>query len=225
MMPRESFAPRRQLSDEVASHLRQSIMAGEYSPGESIRAESLGATLDVSATPVREALHALRVEGFLELVPRRGFMVAPLVAADIRDIFEAHALIAGELAARAARNAEPEQLSGLEKIHQKLMQAAEAGDTELLERLNHQFHRDVYRMARSDRLLWGLSNFVKYVPRAFYAQIDGWPETTAADHSAILEALLVKDPEDSRQAMAQHIRNSGEKLAEHFESRQASASE
>lgn len=223
MARRESLVPRRQLSDEVAAHLRQSIMAGEYAPGQSIRAESLGAALDVSATPVREALHALRVEGFLELVPRRGFMVAPLVAADIRDIFEAHALIAGELAARAAVNADDEEIGELKKTHQELMQAVEDGNGKLLEQLNHVFHRDLYRMADSERLLWALSNFVKYVPHAFYAQIEGWPEATVEDHAAILEAFIAGDAQGSREAMAQHIRNSGEKLAEHFESRQESA--
>lgn len=210
---------RRQLSDEVASHLRQSILAGEYVSGESIRAEVIGSTLDVSATPVREALHALRAEGFLELIPRRGFTVAPLVVDDIRDIFEAHALIAGELAARATRSAEREQIVVLQGVHEELMRAAESGATEKLERLNHEFHRSLYLMAGSERLRWALGNFVKYVPRAFYSQIEGWPETTAADHSAVLEAVVQGDADGASAAMAQHIRNSGEKLAEYFANR------
>lgn len=220
MAPGDTAVYRRQLSDEVASHLRQSIMAGEYAPGESVRAEALGSALDVSATPVREALHTLRAEGFLDLVPRRGFTVAPLVAGDIRDIFEAHALIAGELSARATERATPDDIAVLEKIHAELMEVAKAGDTEHLERLNHEFHRKVYLLAGSDRLRWALGNFVKYVPRAFYAQIEGWPETTAADHSEVLRAIADHDTAAARSAMAQHIRNSGEKLAEYFESRQ-----
>ncbi len=211
---------RQQLSDEVASYLRQAIMAGEIAPGESVRAEALGDQLDVSATPVREALHSLRVEGFLDLAPRKGFAVAPLTADDIRDIYEAHALIAGELAARAAARVDNAQLAALRKVHESLIESARTGATERLEQLNHEFHRGLYLIAGSERLRWALSSFVKYVPSAFYSQIDGWPETTAADHGEIFEALQNRDPEKARSLMAQHIRNSGEKLAEYFASRQ-----
>lgn len=210
---------RRQLSDEVASYLRQSIMAGEYAPGASVKAEAVGEALDVSATPVREALHALKAEGFLDLVPRKGFTVRPLVADDIRDIFEAHALIAGELAARAAQNLDDAQAVELVTNQEALMQAARTGDTNELERLNDEFHSMVYRAAASERLRWALGNFVKYVPSAFYAQIDGWPEVTAEDHSAVCDALVSRDPEAARSTMSQHIRNSGEKLAEYFDAR------
>lgn len=220
-MAAEGFAPRKQLSEEVASYLRQAIMAGELAPGESVRAEAVGESLDVSATPVREALHALRVEGFLELAPRRGFTVVPLAGADIRDIFEAHALIAGELSARAAVRVTPDQLAALTALHDDLMVVAERGDAEMLEHKNHEFHHALYLLAGSNRLRWALGNFVKYVPRAFYAQIEGWPETTAADHQAIVDALTAGDPEAARASMARHIRNSGEKLAEYVEHRQA----
>ncbi|ALJ19271.1 GntR family transcriptional regulator [Microbacterium sp. No. 7] len=207
---------RRQLSDEVVSYLRQAIMAGEFAPGEAVRAEVVGEALEVSATPVREAFQALRAEGFLELVPRKGFTVAPLTAADIRDIFEAHALLAGELTARAARNATRADLDALEALHRELMDAAEGGDTALLEQKNHEFHRAIYRLAGSERLRWALGTFAKYVPRAFYAEIEGWPETTVADHGAVMTALVAADADAAREAMAAHIRNSGEKLAEHF---------
>ncbi|WP_336660975.1 GntR family transcriptional regulator [Leucobacter sp. USHLN153] len=205
----------------MASHLRQSIMAGELAPGASVRAEAVGEALDVSATPVREALHALRAEGFLELVPRKGFTVRPLVADDIRDIFEAHALVAGELAARAAVRITDEQIAELGENQKRLMEAAQRGDKGQLDKLNDGFHRAVYLASGSERLRWALGNFVKYVPTAFYAQISGWPEITAQDHSAVYEAVVSRDPEAARSAMSQHIRNSGEKLAEYFEQRQS----
>lgn len=208
---------RQQLSDEVASYLRQAIMAGEFAPGEPVRAEAVGEALEVSATPVREALQALRVEGFLDLVPRKGFTVAPLTAVDVRDLFEGHALLAGELSARAARNATADDLERLLGLHGELMLAADAGDAERLEQKNHEFHRAVYRLADAGRLRWALGTFAKYVPRAFYSEIEGWPETTVNDHSAVMDALIARDAEAARVAMAQHIRNAGERLAAHFE--------
>lgn len=218
-MATREISSRRQLSDEVASYLRQGIMAGEYASGQPIQAEAVGEALAVSATPVREALQALKAEGFLELTPRRGFSVAPLVARDIRDIFEAHALIAGELAARAAAAAEASDIERMESLHEELMAAANTGDHEALEQKNHEFHRLVYRLAGSDRLRWALGVFVKYVPRMFYSQIEGWPSTTARDHAAVINAIKLGDEEASRAAMATHIRNAGELLADHYERR------
>lgn len=208
---------RRQLSDDVASYLREAIMAGEFGAGESIRAEVIGDLLSVSATPVREALQALKVEGFLQLVPRKGFTVAPLMAQDIRDLFEAHALIAGELAARAAAKAESAQVSELEAMHHELMAAAHRGDHDALERKNHDFHRRIYQIADSKRLHWSLGIFAKYVPRRFYSRIEGWPTTTADDHATLIEAISRNDAEAARQAMTEHIRHAGEQLAAHYE--------
>ena len=211
---------RKQLSEEVADYVRQAIMAGEFRPGQSIRADALGDILAVSATPVREALHALKVEGFLDLIPRRGFAVAPLTGLDIRDIFRAHALLAGELAARAAENATAEQVAELQALHFELMAAANRDDADLLERKNHEFHREVYLIAGSPRLRRALGTFTRYVPRKFYATIQGWPSTTAHDHSAVIDAIAENDSNAARESMEQHISNSGELLAAHFESRQ-----
>ena len=217
MSSKGSGLKRRQLSDEVASYLRQAIMAGEFVSGQSIRADAIGDLLSVSATPVREALQALKVEGFLELVPRKGFTVATLTAQDIRDLFEAHALIAGELTARAAAKVQPEQLSELEALHLELMAAAHHNDHEALEQKNHSFHRLVYQIADSERLRRSLGIFTRYVPRRFYTRIEGWPVTTANDHSAVIDAIAKHDPDAARTAMTEHIRHAGAQLAEHYE--------
>jgi DNA-binding GntR family transcriptional regulator len=93
---------RQQLSTEVANYVRELIMSGKLRSGDFIRQDHLADQLKLSATPVREGLLSLRGEGFVELLPRRGFMVSPLSAADVRDLFTAQALLAGELVSRAA---------------------------------------------------------------------------------------------------------------------------
>src|SRR5260370_21439418 len=109
--------PRRQLSDEVASYVRELIMSGHLRSGEFVRQERIADELDLSATPVREGLLSLKGEGFVELKPRRGFAVAPLSAADIRDLFTAQALLAGELVSRAVSRIGGDDLRELNVIH------------------------------------------------------------------------------------------------------------
>jgi DNA-binding GntR family transcriptional regulator len=213
----ESTRAHPQLSDDASAYVRSMIMSGRWRPGESVRPEAIGEALGISATPAREALHALRVEGFLELVPRRGFQVAPLTGQDIRDLFEAHGLIAGELAARAAVLATPEELAELEALHHELLAAAHRKDLVLLEEKNHAFHRQLNLIANTRKITWVLGLIGRYIPTLFYSSIEGWPEATAHDHSAILENLRARDAEAARRSMHSHIVHSGELLATQFD--------
>jgi DNA-binding GntR family transcriptional regulator len=217
---RGSSFPRRQLSDEVASHVRELIMSGHLRPGEFIRQERIAEELDLSATPVREGLLALRGEGFVMLKPRRGFVVAPLSAADVKDLFTAQALLAGELVARAALRIDAADLIELESVHKTLRKAASAGDGDLVEQLNHEFHRKINLVADSPRLAWMLSISTKFAPRRFFATIPGWSKASAQDHAAIIKALVAGDGDEARHAMMRHMENAGELLAANFASAQ-----
>ena len=72
---------RPQLPAEVATYVRGLIISGTVQPGEFLRMEPIAEAVGVSNTPVREGLLALQSEGFVRLVPRRGFVVAPFSAA------------------------------------------------------------------------------------------------------------------------------------------------
>lgn len=216
---------RPQLSDEASSYIRGLIMSGELQPGASVRPETVGEALRISTTPAREALQALRVEGFLELIPRRGFQVAPLTGQDIRDLFQVQALIAGELAARAAANATDEDIAELEALHHELIAAASRNNHDVLEEKNHAFHREINLMAESRKITWALELVTRYVPRRFYSAIEGWPSATVDDHTELLEGIRTKDAEATRAAMCKHIIHAGELLADHFDRRVAAATE
>ena len=69
---------RRQLSQEVATYVRELIISGRVRKGNFLRIESISKAMDISSTPVREGLLLLQLEGFVKLSPRRGFMVVGL---------------------------------------------------------------------------------------------------------------------------------------------------
>lgn len=214
---------RPQLSEKATAHIRGLIMSGELQPGTLVRPETIGEELDISTTPTREALQSLRVEGFLKLVPRHGFVVAPLTGQDIRDLFQVQALIGGELAARAASKATPQDVAELEALHHELIAAAARKDHVRLEEKNHAFHREINLMADSRKIIWMLGLVTRYVPRRFYSSIAGWPQATVDDHGELFRSIKAKDPEAARTAMQQHIAHAGELLAAHFDERIAVA--
>lgn len=201
---------RRQLPDEVASYVREQIMSGVMRPGDFLRMEPIAEAVGVSITPVREGLLMLRSEGFVTLVPRRGFQVAEFTRQDVRDLFWAQGQLAGELAARTAKRATPELLERLEKINAETMDAAAAGDTERVADLGHAFHREINRAAESDRLARLLSGVVKHLPNQFYASLEAHVEATRLQHIEILDALKAGNSRKVRKTMEAHLVDSAD---------------
>jgi DNA-binding GntR family transcriptional regulator len=208
---------RQQLPEEVASYVRELIVSGKVHPGAFLRIEPIAEAVGVSNTPVREGLLLLRSEGFVKFVPRRGFMVASFTAQDIRDIFWVQAQLAGELAARAAKNITPVQVESLERI---IEQYDKATDDELLADLGHAFHREVNLAAGSYRLALLLGAVVKQLPNRFYATIDGMVSASRDDHPELVGTLRKRQPRKARSLMERHILERADHLATMFEERE-----
>ena len=214
--------PRRQLSDEVADHVRELIMRGRLRSGDFIRQERIADELGLSPTPVREGLRLLRGEGFVELLPRRGFVVAPLSANDVRDLVTAQELLAGELVYRAAQRIGDDDLRALRQVHEDTRKAVASEYSPGIEKLHHDFHRGINLAAAAPRLAWMLSISTRFAPRRFYSSIPEWNTASVEDHAEILAALADHDGNRARSAMMRHMENAGELLMTHFAAAQAS---
>ena len=114
------------LHDEVASQLRERIFAGELAPGMFLDEVRLAEQMNISRTPLREALKVLSVEGLVRHEPRRGCFVNEVTDKDLDEIFPVIALLEGRCAHEAARNASDADLQALEALHQKLSRHAKA---------------------------------------------------------------------------------------------------
>jgi DNA-binding GntR family transcriptional regulator len=212
---RERRRPR--LSEEAADHVRELIISGQLRPGSFVRPESIAEELAISTTPAREGMLALLGEGFLRLEPRRGFVVAPLSAKDICDVFCAQALLAGELAARAAAVMDPKMVAPLDAIQAELEQAARRHLLDEVERLNFEFHRYINVAANAPKISWFLRATVRYAPRRYYPVIGGWMQATVRDHRLLLKALKAGDADAARAHMQEHVESAGRLLAAHMD--------
>lgn len=208
---------RARVSEAVSAYLRDMILSGQVRAGEPLRVEHLADQLDTSVTPIRESLVELLAEGFVEHVTRRGYAVARLARSDIEDLFTAHGLIAGELAARAAKAADRVALDAFESMQADLEDASQRKDFGAMEELNHRFHRTVNTLADARKLAWFVQRISRYAPRWTWQLIDGWPDASVSDHAPILAAFRAGDGQAARLAMDRHIRRSGLLLADHLE--------
>jgi DNA-binding GntR family transcriptional regulator len=218
-VPTNNRQKRQQLPEEVATYVRGLIISGAVQPGEYLRMEPIADAVGVSNTPVREGLLALQSEGFVRLVPRRGFVVSPFTAQDVHDLFWAQAQLAGELAARAAHKITPEQLKRLVEVHKRHEEAMGAGDLERVSELGHEFHRHINRAADSYRLALLLRTIVKQLPSRFYVRIEGQLTDTRKQHRRLVAALRKRDADKARSVMEQHVLEGAEHLIEMLEER------
>lgn len=202
----------RQLSESVATYLREQILSGSLQNGEFLRIDALAKTLGVSTTPVREGLLLLQSESFVRLLPRRGFVVNGFSKEDLSDLFWAQATVGAELAARAAKRMSRADVEQLQQVHAEYERAVASGDSALRDRAGHQFHRVINLAAQSPRLALLMGNLARQLPDRFYATIEGHLEETLEYHPIILDAIRVKDAEAVRSLMYRHIMSAAEQL-------------
>ena len=204
------LANRTQLPEEVATYVRDLITSGQVRPGEFLRIERIAEAVGVSPTPVREGLLALKSEGFVNLLPRRGFVVAPMTPQDIYDLHWAQAQIYGELAVRAAERITDEQLEVLAQNVKAYTSAVSSGDWEILPELGQAFHRELNIAAQAPRLVMLVDSIHANLPNRHYSAAN--PKHTGEEHPRLLKALRRRDAETVRTLMIDHIVGQGKRL-------------
>lgn len=214
----------KQLSETVAAHLREQILAGKIARESFLRIDAIARTLNVSTTPVREGLLILQSESLVKLIPRRGFMVTGVDDADVLDLFWAQATVGAELAARATHRLSAEQLDHLEELNRQYAQAELNQDQAAMDKTGHQFHRTINLAANSPRLASLMGSLAKQMSNRFYTNIEGQVDDALDYHPLILKALRLRDADSVRALMFQHVLNGGKHLVAMLErQRQSSA--
>jgi DNA-binding GntR family transcriptional regulator len=162
------MATYRSLKDLVYEQITAEISSGKLKPNAAINEAAICADLEISRTPVREALMQLAHEGYIDHIPRRGFFTRPLTAERIRNIYA----IIGDLEAMAAVLAmgRPEHLD-LEKMRSlatEIDRSIEAHDYEAYHSLQYAFHDQFIQASGNEELIRLLVNLKKFLVQLNY---------------------------------------------------------
>jgi DNA-binding GntR family transcriptional regulator len=130
----------------VYSQIREDIIALRLSPGADLDEASLEERFGVSRTPVREALIRLASDGLIVLLPNRGARVTHIDISDVPQIFEALELCQRATIRWAAVRRTPANVADLRLINRKFLDAATAGDSDLMGDANKEFHATIGRI-------------------------------------------------------------------------------
>ena len=192
---------------EVAyGRLKEAIQAGDLIPGQRIRENEMASWLEMSRTPVREALRRLEADGLLTFAPYRGMVISELDHQAVMELYSMREVLEGTAAGLAARHASDAEIAVLKDI--VAGELDDAADPRRIASHNKHFHGALYRAAHNRYLLKTLnvlSDAMALLGMTTMA-ITGRSETAHAEHQAVVAAIAARDSATAEAAMREHIR-------------------
>lgn len=208
--------PRQVLHQEVAVRLRQRIVEGHLAPGAKLNERALAEALQVSRTPLREAIKMLAAEGLVELLPNRGAVVVQLSEQDVADTFEVIAGLEGQSGELAAQRITPAELAEIRALHYEMLAAYTRRDLPTYYRLNAQIHTLINAAARNPVLTqtWRTVN-ARLQALRFRSNVDEakW-QRAVQEHERMVELLAARDAPALRALMAEHLQHKRDAVLE-----------
>ena len=195
------------VAERAYATLRNGIMDGSIGPGQRLVELAVCDWLQVSRTPVRDALRRLQSNGLLELVPGGGLRVVSYDLNGLTELYVVREVLEGTAAGEAAKNATPAELSMLQ--HSIQLQRRMSADINLFALENKAFHGYIYQAAHNRFLLTSLQALHDSVALLGPTAINTpeWVDRAIGQHGAIVEAIVKRDSAKANELTRSHIRN------------------
>lgn len=202
-------APPAALHEQVTQRLREMLVESRIAPGAKLNERELSEVLQVSRTPLREAIKRLAAEGLVELLPNRGAIALELSQADVRHTFEVIAGLeaqSGELAAERITDAE---LAEIKALHYEMLAAFTRRDLPAYYRLNSAIHAAINSAARNPVLsaTYRQVNARLQALRFKSNQDEAKWRAAMQEHEDMITALSRRDPAALRAVLLAHLFN------------------
>jgi DNA-binding GntR family transcriptional regulator len=210
-----------QCADPVGTYRQQAykvvkarILNRDLKPGQYIADSEIAAELNISRTPVREALRDLEHEGFLVNQPRQGWRVYSLSLEDIHEIFDIKLALESMVARRAAQCTDRQKQAALREAMELMKQAAATHDYEAWRQADIDLHRTIFAMGpngQAARIVDHL-NDQWYRLRIGFLALQGRTEQSNHEHEPVVAAILAGDADEAEIQMRLHINNVRQEL-------------
>lgn len=196
------------LKDKVYEILLYKILTNELKPGAPLDEMKLCQQLNVSRTPLREALNRLERQNFVEMIPKRGARVSTLSLDSMINLFKVRKVVEPALLKIACQTIQnkPEELQSFKRNMNK---AIKENDTETLTTLDYEFHAFLYEQSENSHLIF-LMSYITNHSRQIRSQKT---ETVArilqaaSEHIEMIELMEKGDYDKACDLMRKHIQN------------------
>ncbi|MFJ4682256.1 GntR family transcriptional regulator [Streptomyces sp. NPDC088789] len=204
---------RQPLADQMYDVLLRQFMDGLWSPGQPLNIGALSRELNVSQTPLREALARLEHTGLVRREALKGYRVAPLFSeSELVKLMDARLALEPTLTYEAGRRTTPEFLQDVADSVEELRRCAASGGTTSVHAYlsaDERFHLLIAKQSANPFLESAYRSLSGHVQRfrLFTELGSSDAESPAHDHAAVLHALTAGDAEGAADLMRQHIEN------------------
>ena len=197
------------LHEAIFQKLRLLLVEGKIAPGSKLNERELAESLNVSRTPIREAIRRLAADGLVELIANRGAIAVQLSLEDVINTFNVIADLEGFSGELAANNISDATLSELEALQYEMMASYARRDLSTYYKLNLHIHQLINQAANNPVLAQLFSQVnARIEALRFRSNQDGvkW-EKAVEEHQEMLDSLKARDSTRMRRIMIQHVQN------------------
>lgn len=197
------------IRERAYHYLKSLILEGYFKPGDRLIERELASKLNISRTPIREALFRLESQGFVKTVPRKGVVVTNISFEEVVEVFTILSSLEVLAAKLAAQRIDGETQKELDEQIEKLEQLLQ-NSNEILDNAHIDMNMILYKAAKSPKLFEILSGLVDYIQMSANMgyETPGRREESMKEHLAIMKALRNKEVELAEYLTKIHIENS-----------------
>jgi DNA-binding GntR family transcriptional regulator len=193
------------MSQEISVLIKQAIIDGSLLPGQRIVESKLASDLDVSLTPVREAVRQLVGEGILTIEPNRGPSVRILSQEDAFELYSLRAMLEA-LAIRQAVSRPKAERVAISGIFGEMVDSVDNAEVTSLLGHSTRIHEGIVALSKHERLISMYRSLLLQI--SVLNRVTGERSTKQHEvdwHRPVVEALLGDDPDRAESVMRLHI--------------------
>lgn len=201
--------------ERIYSVVKARAIAFQLRPGERLNEVALARELNVSRTPLREALNRLVAEEFLRWLPRRGYVVRELDSKEIFDLYEFRAAVEVAGATLACERASDDEIEELSKFVESRSKNADETDTLRVVGLDEEFHERLVALGGNQEMVRVLRNVNARIRFVRWIDMEkGRRAITQGEHAKVLDALKKRDANAVAECLRDHITHRLDQITE-----------
>jgi len=209
---------RQSLRDAAYEAIKHRIITCKFKPGEVINETSVSQLLGYGRTPVHQALDRLMLEEMVEVIPRKGVIVKPVILHDVMQMIDVRMINEPQCARLAAERADDTHIEALTAVLARARQAIAGCDVHAMMMLDREFHLQLGAATKNLALAEVLRKLNERSLRFWFISFNtpDHHRSFQEQHEAIFAAVRDRDPEGAESAMRSHIEAFRRSVARHL---------
>ncbi|MCL6416506.1 GntR family transcriptional regulator [Aestuariirhabdus sp. Z084] len=205
------------LSEQVFLRLRDRVLNNQLRVGNYYLEQELAAELGISRTPLREAAIRLEQEGLVKIVPRRGIFIRPVLADEMREIYDILSCLEVAALSAACRSPIPkEPMEELERVNRDMKEALATDDLARWALNDKRFHQILIELSHNRELIRLVNGYWDKTDRVrnMTLRLRKPPAQSTEEHRQVIAALKAGDAQRTIDIHSRHRRRASDELTQ-----------